>query len=408
MNELPGFPPTRKALMIAGLALGLMLSLGACERQGAAEAAEDAVLTALPQVEPVVVDSLPQLSQRIDDLAALGGFNGAVLASRGDTVLFRKVYGTANHEREQPMALDTRFRIASVSKQFTSAAILRLQDQGILSVDDPVCRWIQPCPDAWAPVRISHLLSHTSGIPDLMQRPRWGEMRRTHQTPEQLTAASAEYSLSFEPGTRFRYSNAGYNLAGAIVTAATGRDYLEFLRSEFFDPLGMENTGFDDGTEETAMGYAWLAGGRTPQPDSNASIVYASGGLYSTVDDLLTWTRALHGGRLLSAAGYRAMTTPHNPPEETPAATRRPRGVGYGLYMADLGARMEPGFLAGQIYHTGSWAGFRALVTYHPATDTTVVALSNYYSQRDALVLITQQAIAEVVGAPLPDRIGTS
>ena len=389
-------------VLIAGLVLG------ACDRQGAVDVAEAAEVRAPVRPEPVVVDDLPQLSGRLGDMAALGGLNGGVLVARGDTVLFRRVYGTADHERDRPMALDTKFRIASVSKQFTAAAILRLQDQGVLSVEDPVCRWIRPCPEAWAPVRIHHLLSHTSGIPDLMQRPGWGEMRRTHQTPEQLTAASAQFRLSFEPGTRLRYSNAGYNLAGAIITAATGRDYLEFLRGEFFEPLGMEDTGFDDGSVETAMGYAWLAGGRTPQPDSNASIVYAAGGLYSTLDDLLAWNRALHGGALLSAEGYALMTAPHQPPEAPSPAGRPPRGWGYGLVMADLGSRMEPGFLAGQIYHTGSWAGFRALVTYHLASDTTVIALSNYYSQRDALFLATQWAVAEVIGAPLPDRIADS
>ncbi|WP_262422231.1 serine hydrolase domain-containing protein [Brevundimonas denitrificans] len=220
-----------------------------------------------------------------------------------------------------------------------------------------------------------------------------------------MTAASAEFGLSFEPGSRIRYSNAGYNLAGAIIEAATGQDYHAYLRTEFFEPLGMDDTGFDDGSVETAMGYAWLAGGRTPQPESNASIVYAAGGLYSTADDLLAWNRALHGGRLLSAESYRVMTSPHNPPGDEGPPGRPPRGWGYGLFMADLGARMEPGFLAGQIYHTGSWAGFRALTTYHPAQDVTVVALSNYYHQRDALFVITQQAIAEVIGAPLPDRI---
>lgn len=394
-------------VLISGLVL-LSLSLSGCERQGRVDEAEAAVPIALARAEPVVVDQLPQLSAKIEALPVLGGFSGAVLVARGDDVLFRKVYGTASHERDEAMALDTKFRIASVSKQFTAAAILRLQDQGVLSVDDPVCRWIQPCPEAWAPVRIHHLLSHTSGIPDLMQRPGWGEMRRTHQTPEQLTAASAEYRLSFEPGTRIRYSNAGYNLAGAILEAATGEDYHDWLRAEFFEPLGMRDTGFDDGSVETAMGYAWLAGGRTPQPESNASIVYASGGLYSTADDLLAWTRALHGGRLLSAESYRLMITPHNPPDDEGPRGRPPRGWGYGLYMADLGARMEPGFLAGQIYHTGSWAGFRALVTYHPAQDVTVVALSNYYHQRDALFLATQWAIAEVIGAPLPERIADS
>src|SRR5690606_13567276 len=138
---------------------------------------------------PVVeVAQLPQLAARLERSAAAGGFSGAVLVARGDEVLFRKAYGMADREADQPLALDSRFRLASVSKQFTAAAILKLQDDGVLSVEDPLCKWIAPCPEAWAPVTLHHLLSHTSGIPDLMQRPDWGVVRRTPRTVAELTA----------------------------------------------------------------------------------------------------------------------------------------------------------------------------------------------------------------------------
>ena len=370
-----------------------------------AETAEAVEHIALTRPAAVMVDALPLTSARLDDLVARGGFNGAVLAARGDEVVLRKVFGTANYERDEPLTLDSRFRIASVSKQFTAAAILRLQDRGVLSVDDPLCRWVQPCPAAWGGITLHHLLSHTSGVSDNLSRPGWQERRRIPQTPQELQADSAALPLDFPPGTRMRYSNAGYNLLGDVVEAASGRPFHEFLRAEFFEPLEMDDTGHDDGTVQTAMGYAWLEGVRTPQDEPNSSIVHAAGALYSTPGDLLKWSRALHGGRLLSADSYRRMTTAHNPPLPSPPRGRAPRGLGYGLFMADMGARMEPAFRSFQIHHTGSWAGTRALVSYQPETDVTVIALSNHYPQRDALFLITQWVMAETGGRPLPDRI---
>ena len=158
--------------------------------------------TTTPAAEPlpprpplVVVESLPQLTEQLNRWGGSGQFSGGVLVARGDEVLFRQVHGLANRSLGKPLALNSRFRLASVSKQFTAAAILRLQDDGVLSVDDPVCKWIQPCPAAWAPVQLRHLLGHTSGIPDLMARPGWGIRRVTSATMEELTAESTQYGL---------------------------------------------------------------------------------------------------------------------------------------------------------------------------------------------------------------------
>lgn len=363
--------------------------------------------TVAPQPLPAApeVSALPGTIERLDALAAAGEFNGALLVARGDRVLLRRAYGEADHEAGTPIAPDTRFRIASVSKQFTAAAILRLQDQGVLNVSDPVCRWINPCPAAWSGITLHHLLTHTSGISDLTRRVGWAEGRRIAKTPEELQADSARLPLDFPPGTTLRYSNAGYNLLGDVVTAASGQPFHAFLKAQFFDPLGMRDTGFDDGEQGAAMGYEWIGGVRTPQPVSNASLVYAAGGLYSTLDDLHVWTRALHHGGVLSPQAYARMTSPHAMPERRAGARFEPSRFGYGLMLADLGSRMDPVFTAEQIYHTGSWAGFRALVVYDPARDVIAVAWTNHYPYRDSLFLATQWAVAEVAGVPLPDRI---
>lgn len=358
-----------------------------------------------PRPPLVVVQDLPQLTEQLERWGGSGAFTGGVLVARGDEVLFRQVYGYADRSLGTPLELDSRFRLASVSKQFTAAAILRLQDEGVLSVEDPVCRWVDPCPPAWAPIRLHHLLSHTSGIPDLMARPGWGVRRVTSASPEELTADSARYGLQFPPGTKVRYNNAGYNLLGHVVQKASGLPLQDYLRDAFFVPLGMADTGFEDDMSDVVMGYANLGGGPTPQPGHNVSIIFGAGALYSTLDDLLVWQRALHGGRLLSPESYRQMIADHAP-ADTPDERGRPRrDWGYGLFSNALGRRVRPDFLDRQIYHTGSWSGFRNMVTHQPDEDVTVIVLSNNYHQREAVFLLSQQGMAEALGRAFPTEL---
>lgn len=360
----------------------------------------------LPPRPPLVtVEALPQLKDQLDRWGGAGRFTGGVLVARGDQVLFRRVYGMADRRTGTPLELNSRFRLASVSKQFTAAAVLRLQDEGVLSVEDPVCRWIEDCPAFWAPIRLRHLLAHSSGLPDLMARPGWGLRRVTPATPEELTEDSRRYSPSFAPGTKVRYSNAGYNLLGVVVERASGQPLHDYLRAAFFEPLGMTDTGYDDGFSDVVMGYANLGGPPSPQPNANLSIIFAAGALYSTLDDLLVWNRALHGGHLLSPESYRQMIADHAP-EDTPDERGQPRRLwGFGLYEKALGRQVRPDFLDRQIYHTGSWSGFRNLVTYQPDGDVTVIVLSNNFHQREAVLLLSQQGMAEALGRSFPTEV---
>lgn len=355
-----------------------------------------------PRPPLVVVESLPQLTAQLNRWGGSGQFTGGVLVARGDEVLFRQVHGYADRNLMKPLALNSRFRLASISKQFTAAAILRLQDEGVLSTHDPLCEWIQPCPAAWEPIRLYHLLGHSSGVPDLMARPGWGVRRVTPASMEELTADSAQYRLQFAPGTKVRYNNAGYNLLGAVVEKASGRPLHDYLQSAFFEPLGMADTGYDDGASDVVMGYANLAGGPTEQPDANVSIIVGAGALYSTLDDLLVWEQALHRGHLLTPRSYAMMIADHAP-ETTPDERGRPRrDWGFGLFSNSLGRRVSPDFLDRQIYHTGSWSGFRNMVTYQPDADVTVIVLSNNYHSRDAVFLLSQQGMAEALGRSFP------
>ncbi len=351
-----------------------------------------------------VVESLPQLKERLDDMAASRQFTGAVLVARGNEVLFRQTYGKANYEQDTPFQLDTRFRLASVSKQFTGVAILKLQDQGKLSVNDPVCQWIQPCPERWSEVKIHHLISHTSGIPDLMAQAQWGYVRATYHSPEQLIENARRYGLQFPAGTKVRYNNVGFNLAADIVGKASGMPFEQYLQSEILGPLGLKDTGSDalNDTTGLAMGYGLFPAGLTPQPLANVSVVHGAGALYSTMDDLLMWNLALHNGEILKPESYRDLISDHAPADTPSERGRQRRAYGYGVFVNALGERVEPAFPETQIYHTGSWAGFRNLVTYEPTQKITVVVLSNNYHLRDQVFLISQQAMAEALGKTFP------
>ncbi len=404
MFDVPRKSGGHPRLALVVIALLVVVVVGLVIWPAARPGSAASVPEPLPPRPPlVVVEALPQLAEQLNRWGGSGQFTGGVLVARGDEVLFRQVHGYADRVSGTPLALNSRFRLASVSKQFTAAAILRLQDEGVLSVDDPLCRWIQPCPAAWAPVRLHHLLGHSSGIPDLMARPGWGIRRVTPATMDELTADSLQYGLQFQPGTKVRYNNAAYNLLGAVVEQASGKPLHLYLRTAFFAPLGMADTGYDDGASDVVMGYANLGGGGpSPQPDANVSIIVGAGALYSTLDDLLVWERALHGGRLLTPRSYAMMIADHAPATTPPERGRPRRDWGFGLFSNSIGQRVAPAFMDRQIFHTGSWSGFRNLVTYQPEADVTVIVLSNNFHQRDAVFLLSQQGMAEALGRPFP------
>lgn len=394
--------------LAAGLVVGALISAGAV--QGASARHEPAPVAEgqaqLIALSPMVAepDAMPLLRARLDALAASGQFMGVVLVAQGGRLLLREAYGPADVATGRLNTPEGRFRLASLSKQFTAAAILRLQDEGRLSVQDPVCRWISPCPEGWEGMRLVHLLSHTSGLPDIMDRPAWGDRRVTPATLSELTADTMLYRPRFAPGTRADYNNAAFNLLAEIVERASSQEYEAFLRTAFFEPLGMEDTGSDadDLGHGVVQGHNSAPGGPVHGPVANVSIIAGAGALYSTADDMLTWERALHGGRLLSAESYAQMIADHAPADQGLPAGARPRGWGFGLFTGDLGSGADPQFHAWQIYHTGSWAGFRNLVSHLPRDDVTVIVLTNNYHQRDQVFLITQQAMAEAIGAPFP------
>jgi CubicO group peptidase (beta-lactamase class C family) len=289
-------------------------------------------------------------------------FMGAVLVAIDDDRLLDKGYGFANVQAGIANAPKVKFRIGSLTKQFTAAAVLLLQQDGKLSVTDPVSRYIADAPAAWNDITLAELLGHSSGIPDLTQAPDFPIWSRTPHSWPELLARFRDKPLDFQPGSQFEYSSSNYELLGRVIEQVSGKSYGDFLRKRVFEPLRMRDTGLDrDGLalSRRAQGYAIQPGGAlTPAPSSSMSVAWSAGALYSTSEDLLRWEQGLFGGRLLSVASLKQMTTP-----------------GLGDYGMGVGVKTADGLKV--IVHGGAIEGFHSFLIYVPQHRLTVIVLSN-------------------------------
>jgi len=238
-------------------------------------------------------------------------FSGVVLIAWQGSILLNKGYGMADYALGVANSPATRFHIASVSKPFTAAALQLLEERGLLSTADPVARFIPDYPDGDR-ITLRHLLTHTSGIPNVNDLPEYEQASRTHQTPEDLVAMFKDKPLEFEPGADYRYSNSNYNLLAHIIEKVSGRSYGEFLELNIFQPLGIKNTGHDGRAQalirDRASGYVPVGvRGLENAPYLDWSIKTGNGSLYSTADDLYRFDRALYSNQLLSEASRAKM-----------------------------------------------------------------------------------------------------
>lgn len=290
-------------------------------------------------------------------------FMGSVLVAKDGAVVFEASSGSANLEWEVPNSADTKFRIGSLTKQFTAAAILLLEERGQLKVEDPILPLIPSAPASWKAVTIHQLLNHTSGIPDFSNLPEQRVRQRSPATPEQIVRTFRDLPLEFEPGEKFKYSNSGYILLAFIIERVSGQSYEAFLRENIFIPLAMKDSGYDTNTTllpKRAAGYLSGPGGLANAPYVDMHHPYGAGGLYSTTRDLLRWTTALFGGRVLSATALEKMITPGR------------NDNAYGLVVGTVEGRKL-------IRHGGMIEGFSSHLSYDPASKLTVVVLANVY-----------------------------
>lgn len=288
-------------------------------------------------------------------------FMGAVLVSKAGDTLFEQTHGFANLEWKTSFAPHTKFRIGSVTKQFTAAALLLLEEQGKLQLDDRVASHFPDAPDSWKDITLHHLLTHTSGIPSVTSLPDYAKWKLTPSTPAETLAHVRDLPLEFTPGEKFNYSNSGYILLGAVIEHASGVSYEAFITAHLFKPLGMADTGYDSLAAIIplrASGYIQTPDGLANAPYIDMHFPHGAGGLYSTTRDLVRWTNGVFGGQLLSAASLKKMLTPL-----------------HSDYALGVGVKTNRGRKV--IAHGGGIEGFNAHLAYYPESRLTVAVLSN-------------------------------
>ena len=286
-------------------------------------------------------------------------FSGAILIAKGGRVLLDKGYGRTIYPSGGVNTGETRFRIGSLTKQFTAAAILQLRDEGKLSLDDSVCSYVQPCPAGWSAITLFHLLSHTSGIPSYTAQPGYANIRARPVTPAQLLALIEPLPLGFVPGSAFEYGDSGYLVLGVIIEKVSGNSYAGFLKTRILEPLGMSATGCTNlsPSDVNAQGYLPGSGGLSPASAVDASAAFSSAGMYSSTRDLSRWARALMSDRILSNLSRKEMFTPGL------------EDFGFGWIV--------PKSRPVTYLHLGELAGFESAIFVLPQLGVVAVVLSN-------------------------------
>lgn len=294
------------------------------------------------------------------------------LSRDGATVLLRG-YGRASLEYDVPITPDTVFEAGSISKQFTAAAVLLLERDGLLRLDDPVHRHIPELQPSTPPITIRQMLQHTSGLRDwgvLAGIAGWPRTTRVHTHPHVLDIVARQTATNFAAGTNWSYTNSGYNLAAILVARASGQSFAEFTRTRLFEPLGMARTRWRDDhrtvVQGRAMAYQAVDGGfKTAMPFEDA---HGNGGLLTTAADLLTWTRHLQGAFADDKSSWLLAL-------QEPISRSGQSGAGYGL---GLEIRKRRGIR--QVDHGGSTAGYQAHLAGYPEQRIAVAVLCNVTS----------------------------
>lgn len=330
-----------------------------------------------PTLTPTTIpaDVISELDATLAKLGKQGLFSGSVLVGRQGTLLFSQGYGLADREQNLPNTATTRFRLGSITMQFTAMAILILESQNKLNVKDPVCNYLADCPSAWKSITIKHLLTHTSGIHDFTSLTDYRSTRATPSPPEQTIARFKDLPLDFQPGEKWSYSNSGYVVLGYIIEKASGQSYEDFLQQSIFAPLNLHDTGYDHNSNSLAVGYTDQYS-NLPADYIDMSIPFAAGALYATVEDLYQWELALSTEQLVPRAYLDEMFAPQ-------ATIPDSGGWAYGYGWAIGVERGRP-----VAQHLGGVEGFATVVTRYPNEQIVIIVLSNQQNKDVGLIQV--------------------
>ena len=341
------------------------------------------------------------LVARLDSIATeyvreqpVAGMTIAVVR-RGDTLLLEG-YGERDREKHLPADAGTVYRVGSITKQFTTAAVMRLVEKGSVKLDDPITRHL-PQYEQWSAVTIRQLLAHTSGIRSYTSSAAWRAQTGKDMTPAAVVAFVEKDTMDFAPGSAWRYNNTGYMLLGMLLEKATGQTYAALLERDYFKPLGMHTATYcpsKPGDASHAVGYVHEGGSWKAAEYLSMTHPYSAGALCMSVPDYLRWQSALHGGSIVSARSLALMAGP----ETLTVGARKGTTTGYGMGLArgDVGGHAT-------VQHGGSINGFSSQQYWFPADSLSIVAFVNTVgAEQDALV--NNLALATLGMPTLPRR----
>lgn len=336
-------------------------------------------LTALVLLGTSVAPAVAQsdrvaLVKKLDSLAGSGvienraaGIAAAVV--RGNDTLLLTAYGKADVEWNVPLPADAMFEIGSITKQFTAVALLQLRDEGKLSLDDDITKWLPDFDTRGNTVTLRRLLDHTSGIKGLTEMPEFGILSTNGRFPrDSAYALIKRYPFEFKTGEAQIYNNSAFWLLGLVVEKASGGTYEDYVEKRLFGPLGMKRSMYcnsSENVERRAHGYGVQSGVIRRAPTNVHTWPFSAGSLCSTAGDLVTWLQALHGGKLLSPKSYAEMIAPSKLNDGTP--TRYAMGIAVGKDSRGLNF----------IGHGGAIAGFTSFATWYPDAQAAIVVLMN-------------------------------
>lgn len=309
------------------------------------------------------VATIRQICDYLESLKESGQLSGAVLVAKGeDDIRFGKGYGFSNYELEICNTPTTKFRIASLTKLFTATAIMQLVEKGLLSLTDPLSKFIPNFPRA-KEITIHHLLTHTSGIVNYTALPEYEELKIKPTTPEKLITLFQSKPLIFSPGEKFSYSNSGYTVLTYIIEKVTELSYSEYLQENIFKPLAMQDTGYDDQSvvlKNRASGYIKDDTNTLKNaPYRDMTLLTGAGGLYSTVEDLYKFHRGLITNKILKKETVDIMFTAYN------------NNHCYAWNHRTISGQRV-------FYGVGGMSGFSSSFMHFPDNDICIVILSNF------------------------------
>ncbi len=318
----------------------------------------------------------------------------AVIVRRNGQTLFRKGYGLANLELGVPVAPDMVFRLGSITKQFTSVAVLLLAQEGKIGLQDEITKFLPDYPTQGRKITIEHLLTHTSGIRSYTDMAEWLPLWRKDFTVKELIDLFKDQPMSFEPGRSWAYNNSAYVLLGAVIEKASGLTYERFVEERLFKPLGMTSSCYDSPDRiipRRVAGYQAGAQGFVNAPYLSMTQPYAAGSLASTVDDLAAWNDAVFGGKVVGKDWLDKAWTPYK------LANGESSGYGYGWFIADFAGHRS-------IEHGGGINGFTTYEMTFPEDGLFIAILTNSaVAGRDPEPRAVKIAWL-VLGLPEPER----